>query len=910
MNKKTTISGILLISAVIIAGFFYLQQGSSDKRADYDRFLAQEYSKAEKSINIEKGEAIKPDNPEMAAMQNYFMTIDPELKRVPVERLIEATKYTTNLDRQQSLKSGNTIEWNETGSTMGGRMRGIMWDPNDAGGNKVWACGATGGLWFNNDISGSTSWQQVDDFWPGLATNCIAYDPNNTQTFYVGTGEYHTARIIYRESSGVGYGIWRTTDGGETWEIIPSTEDFKYISDIEIRDENGTSVIYAGVVSGIYHGINQSSSPSDGLYRSTDGGATWEQVLPNIAGEDLPYAPADIEISSAGRIFIGTLKNLDGEGGATILYSDSGLPGSWTVYDYYETIIPNDPNYPIPGRIVLAAAPSDPDVVYAIVGAGWLNSTNFNYARGRYVLRSDNGGQSWFEKPLPGGSVDWASLSWHAFEVVVNPTDPDNVFVGGLDLWKSLNGGDSWNHVSDWALMYNGGGDDYVHADQHIGVYKPGSSDIAIFSSDGGIFYSENASAWEPVFQEKSKNLNTLQFYAADIYPEAGQNNFIGGLQDNGSLLYQGQPLDIDDMVDGGDGTYCFFDETQSQYMITSVYYNRYTLFSNFNYFTEFGEPTTGVFINPCDYDSENNILYANKTKFNGSNANKILRMSGIPNVTHSTILIGVAGLNTYYSNVKVSPNSPSGTSTLFLGSQNGRLFKAINAHTTPDTEEIGSDDFPTAYLSCVEVGGSDDTLIATFSNYGVSKVWQTYDGGTNWSNITNSLPDIPIRWALFHPQNAKQIILATELGIWMTDDASLPDFEWEHDASFPNVRIDNLQIRKADNTVLAATHGRGMWWGTWNYNPSTNINDFSQNDFSIYPNPTNGIVNIFLKNEISANTGIVVSSINGRVVLSKNYNTTNRKNISIDLTGNAKGVYFVNIKSGGKVSSEKIILK
>ncbi len=100
------------------------------------------------------------------------------------------------------------------------------------------------------------------------------------------------------------------------------------------------------------------------------------------------------------------------------------------------------------------------------------------------------------------------------------------------------------------------------------------------------------------------------------------------------------------------------------------------------------------------------------------------------------------------------------------------------------------------------------------------------------------------------------------------------------------------------------------MWWGTWNYNPSTNINDFSQNDFSIYPNPTNGIVNIFLKNEISANTGIVVSSINGRVVLSKNYNTTNRKNISIDLTGNAKGVYFVNIKSGGKVSSEKIILK
>jgi hypothetical protein len=207
-------------------------------------------------------------------------------------------------------------------------------------------------------------------------------------------------------------------------------------------------------------------------------------------------------------------------------------------------------------------------------------------------------------------------------------------------------------------------------------------------------------------------------------------------------------------------------------------------------------------------------------------------------------------------------------------------------------------------------VGGSDDTLIATFSNYGVSKVWLTYDGGTNWNNITNNLPDVPVRWALFHPQNAKQIILATELGIWMTDDASVPDFEWEHDASFPNVRVDNLQIRKADNTLLVITHGRGLWWGTWNYNPSTQVKEITQSEFTVFPNPASGIVNVRMKNKSVTNTEIIVSDINGRTVFSKNYNTPDRENISFDMTGNAKGVYFVKIKSGGKVFSEKIILK
>jgi len=772
--KKTLILTQIIVAIVITTGIiFILNNNKLSERAIYDKFLSGELTKIENLTVNNPQETEKFDHPELGALQDYFMTIDPIEKRVPAERLYNAYQYTKSISNGVDYKSGNSLDWSETGSDMGGRIRGIMWDPNEASGNKVWSCSVTGGLWFNDDITNENSaWQAVNDFWPGLTTNCIAYDPNNTNVFYVGTGEYHTSRVTYRESSGVGFGIWKTSDGGLSWELIPSTADFKYISDIKVRDEDGTSVIYAGVVSGMYWGTQQ-SEPNDGLYRSTDSCDNWTQVLPNIEGENEPYAPADIEITTNGRIFIGTMKNLNNIGGATILHSDDGTAGSWTVMDTYDNIIPNDPDYPIPGRVVLAAAPSNPEIVYAIVGAGWYNSAGFNLARGRYILRTSNGGDSWTEKNLPGGDESWASLSWHAFAVSVNPIDPDNIMVGGLDCWKSANGGNSWTHVSDWSLMYYGGGDDYVHADQHWQTYKPGSSETLLLSTDGGVFYTENASAPNPVFEEKSKNLSTLQFYSCDINPVPGQNHFVGGLQDNGTLLFQGSPLTINDMIQGGDGAYCFFDENQPTYLITSTYYNSYRLHLNYSSINSFGESGTGVFINPADYDSENNILYCNAVTFSGGYSNQLLKISNVTTSPYNNFINLGTGLSVYFSHVKVSQHSPNGTSTLFLGSQNGRLFKVTNAQATPSVEEIGGSGFPTAYISSVAIGGSEDTLLVTFSNYGVPSVWQTYDGGIFWEDVSSNLPDMPIRWAVYHPQNALQIMLATELGIWGTNDGS-----------------------------------------------------------------------------------------------------------------------------------------
>ena len=895
MSIKITASGSLLLMAVLVFSISDIRQPKEYYRDSWEQYLTDKYQKVPEGAG-------KPD---MAALQNYYMTIDPELKCVPSERLYSAYMQTKELLLQKESKNSATdLEWIETGSNMGGRTRAIMWDPNDPDGTKVWAGSVTGGLWYNNDIyNDSFEWQPVNDFWPGLSVSCIVSDPNDPMIFYAGTGEYQTARIIYRESSGVGIGIWKSTDGGETWDIISSTEDFKYISDMKFRDENGISVLYAGVVSGYYHGINFQSVPSDGLYRSTNGGNTWVQVLPNIIGENLPYAPADLEIGPTGRIFVGTMKNLDGNGGASILYSDLGSAGTWTLFDDYEAIIQNDPYYNIPDRIIIACAPSNANRVYALVGAGWINSSNFNYAEGRYILKSNNGGLSWTEANLPGGNPDWATLSWHAFAAAVSPTNSNKLYVGGLDIWKSTNGGDSWSKVSDWTLMYSGGGDEYVHCDQHAKLYKENSSSEMLLSNDGGVFYTDNAYSNNPVFQEKNKNYNTLQFYTCAIYPVAGVNYFVGGLQDNGTLLYTGEPLDINDMIDINDGAYCFFDKTEPNIMITSTIFNVYKIFYNWEPYDDTGIDETGVFINPADYDSENNILYANAVKFNGTYPNQILRITGIPDNPVSQLISLPVSLNSFFSHVKVSPFSPDGTTTFFLGSQNGRLFRVNNAQINPVVTEIGSDDFPVAYLSSLAFGGSEDTLLVTFSNYGVPSVWQSYSGGTSWEDISGNLPDMPIRWSLYHPQDSKRAMLATEIGIWSTNDASLGDVIWEPDAGMPNVRIDMLQMRTSDNTVLAATHGRGLLYTTWNLYPSTDLAETSLLEVNVYPNPANDFIRIEIGNAHQAD--ICIISQDGRLV----YKDVVRNNEKIDVRNMPTGIYLVTVSIENRKAIVKLVV-
>ncbi len=923
MKSKSILLATGIVALAVVSAVTIIRRQKADTRRQYEKFLVSEHRGLRSADRDKAGNGREEaDSPDQAAFAEYVKTVDPSLKAVPTERIINANKATEALS---SLKSSNDqLTWTQQPTNMGGRTRTLMFDPNDPNGKKLWAGSVTGGLWYNNDPTGGSEWMAVNDFWPNLAISCMTSDPNNPQTFYVGTGESQTALIIYRESSGRGTGLVKSTDGGQTWEQMPSTLNWPYVTDILVRNEAGRSVIYAGVASGVYKGIAHRATPTNGLYRSTDNGATWTQVLPNVPGKDYSYPPSDIETSSDGSmIYIGTTYGVnedatdnDRSSAACILTSADGL--NWTVNNTYQQRILAETTNKFPGRVMLSKAPSDPNQIFAIIASGYVRSDKFIGYGCQFLVKSTDKGATWSELNFPSG---FASLAWHAFVITVSPLNTNMIWVGGLDTWRTVNGGTSWTKLSDWAEMYGNGADDYVHADIHVIKFRPGSDTDLFIGTDGGVFATVTASAPDAgmKFFEVARNFSTLQYYSCAMHPDAGAVHFIGGLQDNGTMFYRkGVVPTFRDMLSGGDGALCFIDQNEPSIQITTVYHNSIYLYAG----DKEAPPVsagykglgTGTFVNPMDYDWKNNILFAN-----GANEQlDYLNTFHVLNVSANSITGSSTGkaLATHslvpYSNLKWSEWSPAGKPNVYIGTEAGKLFKYADASHTGTLTEKTAAEFPTANISSIDIAGSEDTLLVTFSNYGVPSVWLSLNGGANWKNVEANLPDMPVRWGIFHPKSGKQVMLATETGIWTTDNVLAQNVIWTPDNNgMANVRIDMLKFRKTDNTVLAATHGRGFFTTTWQPSFTNGINDESLTNggLQVYPNPTSGRFEVAINNP--GKSSLVIMDATGRIVTREEISAAaGQVRRSFDLSGESRGVYFIRTLSEGNARVQRIVIQ
>ncbi len=925
MKRKLFIGGSIAMAlvAVAVAGILIDQTSQTNERTAYEQYLNEQYQVFPTFSPEEIAEMPKMDRPDLAGLDDFYKTVDPELKTVPHWRAIEAYQ---ELQKQKSpFKSLNGVEWMHHPTDMGGRTRALMFDPNDATNSKVWAGAVTGGLWYNEDAIAGGPWTPVGDLWPNMAISSITYDPNNTNTFYLGTGESQTALIIYRESTGRGSGLYKSDDAGASWELIPSTKDWAYVTDVIVRDEDGTSAIYAGVVSGIYQGTLHESGPSDGLYRSVDGGETWTQVMPMIPGGDQPFAPSDIEMSAdKTRIFVGTTYHgVDRTGAAHILRSDNGI--DWTIessfYDEFmdgRTIANGSRTYNYPGRVMLAHSPSHPDILYALIAGGYVRSDQFIGYDCAFLLKTTNKGETWTDLPnipMRGGSNTFAYLAWHALAITVSPYNPNLFWVGGLDTWRTVDGGETWDIMSNWAAMYGSGSSDYVHADIHSFVFRPGSDTDMIIGTDGGIFGTRSASGTNVVFFELNRNYSTLQYYSGAIHPDAGAIHFMGGLQDNGTMFYKKDHVPTHaDMLSGGDGAFCFIDQDNPTIHLTTVYYNSTYLWRA----SKESDPSSvssrglggGTFISPMDYNWRDDILFANGVSFTGDNPNRI-QYAGISETTINNRLQKTLATDVTvpFSSVKWSENSPANESLLFLGTQAGDFFKVDNFTRNQSVTKLTGEDFPRGNISSIDDGQSIDTLLVTFSNYGVPSVWYSTDGGQTWANKESDLPDIPVRWGIIHPDNAKQVMLATDIGAWTTDDILADPVVWtQHDNGIAKVRIDMLKFRRSDNTVLAATHGRGMYTGIWDAVYASGVEDINLSSaIKVYPNPTHDIFQISFTPD--SRTELIISDISGRIVFSETVEASGHEQVkSYDLSDQARGYYLITLANNKGKAVRKLL--
>ena len=407
----------------------------------YTTFIDSPTSKVVESLDVvEKVKLTKdPTRPELQQriegryQQEWDMTHDPSTGTVPKERLNAARAYTQLLlSRKAAIPN---VNWDERGpNNVSGRTRSILIDAGDPSHNTIFSGGVAGGIW--RSVDGAANWTQIDDFFDNLAIGDITQDPNNSDIIYFGTGEGYGNIDAVR-----GLGIWKSTDGGLTFDQLPSTDDnpdFHYVNSMVCVDLGSTTAVLSG---------NRFS----GVFRSIDEGLTWTLVLAGTV--------ADMTVASNGDVFAG----MDNDG----IYRSTDGGVTWT--EEYN-------NTNSDGRIELNAAPSDPNIAYALLeGNGNLIPT---------IRRTSDGGDSWdlITNPLWNDqncnttSQDWSrGQDWYDLTVAVDPNDPNRVFIGAVDLFATEDGGQSWTQVSSWIGIC---GRPFSHADQHALVFAPGSSDI------------------------------------------------------------------------------------------------------------------------------------------------------------------------------------------------------------------------------------------------------------------------------------------------------------------------------------------------------------------------------------------------------------------------------------------------
>jgi len=717
------------------------------------------------------------DGPDKANEFEFNRTKDPATGTIPEGRLLTAM-YQTEQSKANASSFTASLNWIERGpnsdavgpsngntrannGVTSGRVRAMMVDSADATHKTLWIGGVDGGLWKTNDITASpASWTLVNDFLSNLAISAICQDPTDPNIMYFCTGESYGNFEAVR-----GVGVFKSIDHGVTWTWLPSTSSYTRCTRI-LCDFQGN--IYL-------------ATRTTGLLRSTkaSGGAAWSVITPSGApNSDI----SDMEISTtaaAGRLHITTGIF------STSAYFYTDIPATVTSGAGWNS--PTTPFTAFANRTEIACKGNN---LYALpCNASYQVPT---------IWKSTDGGANW-TATTGQPATNWASgQGWYSLSVDFNPANPNQCIVGGLDCHETLDGGATWTIISHW--VGTTAGYQYVHADQHKIIWYDGGNKL-LFCSDGGIFYSSDGAV---TIRDRNVGLRLKQFYSIAVHPTT-TDYFLAGAQDNGTHKLTNPGLGASVEVTGGDGGIVGIDQDEPQFQYGSYVYNQYrrstdggNSWSSVNF-----SGSIGQFINPFDLDNTANIFYA------GYAGGQYLRWND-PHTGNSTSIINIAAFG---GGAALSVNvSPYTANRVYFGTSNGRIVQVDNANAATPLETNITQAGMTGSASWVAHGTNDQNLIATFSNYGITNVWVTTNGGTSWTAIDGNLPDMPVRCAVFYPGDNTKAYIATETGVWETDLINGGSTIWTANPTFPNVRTDMLRYRTSDRTLAAGTHGRGVW--------------------------------------------------------------------------------------------------
>jgi photosystem II stability/assembly factor-like uncharacterized protein len=729
-----------------------------------------------------------------------------------------------------------------------GRVNCVRFDPDNP--NILWAGAASGGVW--KSLDGGQSWNTFSfTNFLSLGVTDIAVAESNPDVVYVSTGDLDASYGGSNKSYSLG--LMKTTNGGQSWAITNFGEyqlaDNVLMGRVLVHPENENIVI---------------TSSSEGIFRTENGGQNWDYVLDEGVMIDMEFMPGNPEVVYASTY------NLYGD---NFVFKSSDNGKSWKeVLTVAGT-----------SRTALAVTPDNPDKVYCLFGdfeeRDWDESGFHSF----YV--SEDQGDEWDEMAHKNSTVDFLghanrnefsnnSFSWYNMCLDVDPNDEYMIFAGGYHMGLSMDGGESWEMLWDYA---SGDLEMDVHVDLHDVQFR--SSDEIFLGTDGGIYKSTNQGMrWEFI----SNDLSITQFYRIGCHP-TNKNIILGGSQDNGTRMKNGNEWQH---VSGGDGMECAVDPD-----FPSIYYS---------------SSQSGDF-----YKTQNGILqylfeipggaWTTPFEISKSNSNKFYAV----------------GNGVYYTDNKGSSwdkytNSNSRYISLALQDQGSSPYDIVYAGSRRQIRKFTS---PEAEAVIISPGANSLTDIEADPTT-EHKFWCTNGGfedgkkvfevnGSDVKNISYNLPNIPVHTIIHQNNSPGRLLIGTDTGVFFKEADSE---EWAvYGKGLPEVIINELEVFYGNGETLlrAGTYGRGIWEVNLPIGP-TDVADTKDNEWTIGPVPARDYIE--LANEsIQGEIEVTMLDMGGKTVFENKYQTAN---IQMDVSSLNAGVYMLVISNGSRNWMEKVIVE
>jgi len=861
------------------------------------------------------------DDADAQAEMEFLISRDPRTNAIPRDIRAREMRFARALPARAAgaLRMGpdqatafQPLLWTERGPTnVGGRTRAFAVDV--ASPSRLLAGSVAGGIWLSADEGATWSLHTK----PGQihTTTCIAQDKRagKTNTWYVGTGELRgsTTNATRWGSLYLGDGVFKSTDGGLSWNLLPSsssgtpqtTDPFDYVVSVATNPANaGQDEVLAATYKGIY--------------RSTDGGGSWSLAIASDSGY------TDVAITPAGAMYAVT------RSGSLTRVWRSANGAAWTLIQ--PASFSNNAV-----RIVIGLAPSNPQIAYFFVYNPFAAGAN-GHQFWKYTYLSGDGsgaGGTWENRTANLPDTLFTQTGYDQI-ISVKPDDENFVLIGGTDLYRSTNA-----FATSAATTLIGGypflpPDGNHHPDQQSGAFSPANPSVFYSANDGGVQKAADITLPGMVWTSLNHGYDVTQFYSVAIPPDAGSNLILAGAQDNGSRLGNAPGASAWAMAFGGDGTVVEVSPAAQDRLYTQ-YQNGFMQRMQWDgsHIVDITpkNAVNQIFVNPIVLDPSNPALlyYAAGSPsavsgiWRNSNAPAADTLAGWASLPGTDVGDGV-GYARRITALGIS--TASNPNVLYYGTTDGVVKRAANVNTaTPIMSTIsppglGAGTAQGGFVRSIAVDptNSDRALVA-FGNYNFPSLWYTTDGGANWTDVEGNLagPSGPsIRWAsMFYVSGQLEVFLGTSIGVLSTTALTGGSTVWvqEAGADIGNVLIAYMDYRPSDNTLAVATHGRGVF--TTRFIPLTGVAPRGPAVVFLgqsYPNPTSGRSTITFDLPQAADVSLRLYDVGGRevAVLADGPRPAGHHVVPVAAQGLAPGTYYYQLRALGAVERRGLVVR